>query len=126
MPKRSIAQGKTKESIKVGLDVLSALGESMPAHLDMEAAGINELKKTKHILEGKTDDDILKLRAMENNHKMAAMRFMYGLTVSSMLVRRDVNAWLVAKMLQISISCGICKESAFAFAAFGSLLATVD
>jgi len=120
------AQGKTRESIKVGLYVLSSLGEPMPAHLDMEAAGIIELKKTKHILEGKTDDEILKLRAMENNYKMAAMRFMYGLTLSTMLVRRVVNVWLITRMVQISISCGLCKESAFAFAAFGSLMATVD
>uniref|UniRef100_A0A7S4SGN1 Uncharacterized protein n=1 Tax=Ditylum brightwellii TaxID=49249 RepID=A0A7S4SGN1_9STRA len=120
------AQGKTRESIKVGLYVLSSLGEPMPAHLDMEAAGIIELKKTKHILEGKTDNEILTLKALGNNHKIAAMRLMYGLALGCFFDRRDIYVWLISKMVQISISDGICKESAFAFATFGALMATVD
>jgi len=117
-----MAQGKSYEASEAGLLVLSQLGEAFPRHSDMKSIIVVEFAKVKSLCEGKTNGEILALKAMDDGHKIAAMRLMYFLAHSSFLGCHDMYALIVLRMVQTSMNHGICDESAFGFCALGIVM----
>jgi len=116
------AQGKQQEALEVGLLVLSLLGEPVPTSSDMRAIIKEEFLKTKQLLEGKTNDDLLSLKAMENSRKIAAMQQLNDLILFAFVARQKEYHVLVFKTIQISLCHGMCKEATIGLAMYGGLL----
>jgi len=119
------AQGKGHQASEAGLLVLSQLGESFPTYSDIKSIIVVEYAKAKQMIGDKTDEEIVTMKAIDDDHKIAAMRLMFILAHTSFLTSRDVYALIVLRMVQTSLNHGICDECAFGFAAFGALMSSL-
>ena len=116
-----IAQGQLNEAVQRGLAVLEKLGESFPSDIDRGTIS-EELEKTEDLIRGRSVDDILKCNIVADENKLAAMKL---LTVTARIAYNSNQNFFslpVLRMINISLTNGICPESAFAFASAAFLL----
>ena len=116
-----IAQGHLNEAVQRGLAVLEKLGESFPSDIDRSTI-VEELEKTEDLIRRRSVDDILNSDLVADENKLAAMKF---LTVTARIAYNSNQNFFslpVLRMINISLTNGLCPESAFAFASAAFLL----
>uniref|UniRef100_A0A7S4NFI6 Anaphase-promoting complex subunit 5 n=2 Tax=Odontella aurita TaxID=265563 RepID=A0A7S4NFI6_9STRA len=116
-----IAEGSANDAISTGIQVLGLLGEEFPSDLSNSSAR-EELLLTQKLLSMKTEDELLSLLAMENSEKLNAMKFLNVIANVTAAERRELLELLVCRMIRLSLSYGLCNESAVAFSIYGTLI----
>ncbi len=116
-----IAQGLLNEAVQRGLAVLEKLGESFPSDIDRSTI-VEELKKTEDLIRGRSVESILECSLVADENRLAAMKF---LTVTARIAYNSNQNFFslpVLRMINISLTNGLCPESSFAFASAAFLL----
>eukprot|EP00957_Ditylum_brightwellii_P070839 5383311-Ditylum_brightwellii.AAC.1 len=122
---RAHGQNKSPEALKAGLHVLAELGEPIEISSDPKSMFMAEFLKTKQMLDGKTDDDISTMKKMDNDKKIAAVELMNILALYAYLSDQKLYPLIIFRIVQTSLSHGLCPDSAFGFASYGGLLSCV-
>jgi len=114
----------TTSSIKIGLDVLAQLGEHFPRSDEVcPDMVLGEIKRTRRMLtESGPIDSLTDLTEMTDRNKAAAMLFLARLLVYDFVGDQKFYVFFTCRMVQLTLSSGIHKESSFGFASFGSVL----
>jgi len=110
------AQGQTTDAIKTALAVADHLGETLPA---ISSTAEEEISKTMQVLSSQSKDSLIRLKTMENAKMRHVMKFLHSCLVYTWTNMRNYFPVLVCRMVQLSLSHGVCKESALAFAGYG-------
>ena len=111
-----------KDAIAHGLEFLELLGEPFPpsiTHGDV----LTEFNKTKSFLnqylEALDGRDIAShSKILENQNKITALKVLMYLLRYAFVVDADLVGMMNIRLMQITLSHGICAESSFVFAAF--------
>ena len=114
------AKGQQSDAVTCGLGLLSALGESLPANPQKQDAD-NEFQKTENMLRNFNVVDISSGKILVNTQKASAIKALFLLIRHAHMVNQMLMSIMICRMVQLSILFGVSKESAFAFAAYGTL-----
>ena len=118
------ANDSPKEAVKVILEVLEMVGENFPSNMN-SAVVLNKLLETQHDLEDIPEDSLTSLPVMKDKQKELSMRFLFQLLHSSFMSgMHDLTALVLLRMVRLSLSYGLCRESADAFVWYGHFLCT--
>ena len=118
------AQGKLFDTIKYGLEVLDGLGESLPInpnnlHALFGFVRTRFMEWKARLIGGVTVDTIASLPEISDPDKAAAMKLLSILATHSFIVNQGLMGLMIFRQVQLSLSYGICPQSAPAFANFG-------
>jgi len=114
------AQLLTDEAISTACKVLAQLGEEFPSDLT-EATVKDEIMTTHALLSRQSIDDLIRMKEMQNTTKRDAMKFLNLLICYTYLGKKNYLAVAVCRMVQLSLSHGVCRESAYGFAVYGTI-----
>jgi predicted ATPase len=115
--------GKNDEAIKIGLDVLKALGETFPRdNIFRTGRMIMSVIQFNQQLEKKSDNDILNLSPMTDERKLACMRILNILLFSTMRVQPNLYPFIALRQLQLTLQYGSSVYSSMAFVGYGLVL----
>jgi predicted ATPase len=119
------SQRKFKEASQSCLTVLSQLGEVVNPRPNKGNLLI-ELRRTKRLLKGLSDDALLSLPQMVDPLKVDGMRFLVLLATMSFHATDDLMLSItILRMMQTSIQNGFCEYTPFAFAGYGMLTTVI-
>ncbi len=117
----NMAQTKLLEAVKIGLEMLELLGISLPQ--SPTALDIQQVRsETTASLTGKNIEDLSNLPVMTDAKKLAAMRILSSIAISTYVVAPALFPLLVCEQVNLSIKNGNAPESAFAYAFYGVIL----
>mmetsp|Transcript_1665 Transcript_1665/g.2365 ORF Transcript_1665/g.2365 Transcript_1665/m.2365 type:complete len:228 (+) Transcript_1665:79-762(+) len=94
---------RIQEAIDLGFEVLGHLGEKFSSKSN-KVAVIGEILKTKFILRGKSDDQLLNLPDMCEPDKIDAMSILNLVALYSFRARRDIFPYVACRMIQLTVS----------------------
>ena len=97
-----LAQSDSVEALKMGLTVVSKLGEE----LQSETKDAFNLEQVKAIVEGVSEEHILNYEIMNDTNKLMLMRFLSQIQPIAYHVKPVLNPSITLKMLQVTISHG--------------------
>jgi len=115
------AQGHVSDAIRTLLSVVNLLGENLSLNTSQEAMK-KEIGKTMQLLSMQTEESMLNMKAMNDTDKLKVMKFLHLLLFYMFTARSKCFPVVVCRVVQISLSHGVCKESALGFAAYGIIL----
>uniref|UniRef100_A0A7R9VT55 Uncharacterized protein n=1 Tax=Pseudictyota dubia TaxID=2749911 RepID=A0A7R9VT55_9STRA len=119
---KSIAfQGKKNDAASTAIAVLGCLGESFPSTPN-ESTVQEELVKTQAMLGAKKQDDILNMKLMQDADKREVMKLLAIAFQCDYAGNRTYVPLLLCRMVQLSLTFGLSRESAMAFAFYGFLI----
>ena len=119
------AQGKIVEALQFGIGVLSQLGENLPSNdEELTQAMVGKYVGETMALLGKEGGPsyLLEWTLMEDASQIAKMKLLSQLFTFAFLASPRVYAILSCRMIQITLSGGVCKESSTALATMGAML----
>jgi predicted ATPase len=108
------------EAIATAREVLKGLGESLPRRPSFLRL-IPQFVAIQHILRGKSDEQILRIRAIEDEDKIACLRILYTLLLDSMLSQPKLLPFIIIKMIKLTLEHGMSTFAASAFCYYGLL-----
>lgn len=108
-------------AIRVGLDVLRKLGESVPRRPSLWL-NVRELVTTTRLLRRVTSEDVLRLRPMRNWKKSAALQIINLVFPSVLRSQPEYALFLVAKGVKLTMRHGLSPLSSMMFSAFGMMV----
>ena len=112
---------RTPEAIALGLGLLNQLGEKFPAD-PSPLRILYSFVKTRYLLNGKSDEVLLRLPTMTNTRAVSKMQIM-NIVFGGAFVHKPMLAPLLAmRMVQLSVEHGLCAVSSVAFGVYGMLL----
>ncbi len=119
---RLTMQGAYQDAVDLGGEVLGSLGVNFPEHnvadaLEAELAVAPSLEKIH------SPEFTNSLLLMENENIEIAMKIMANLLPPTHFLDLDLNGWVAAKMVNLTINYGFAPESAKGLVNYGSLLA---
>ena len=116
------AQQKLEEALTTGLQVLAELGQRFPTRfLSFQVDA--DYKKTKKMLKGYTDDDLVSLPTLEDENVIVAARLMMNLArVAFFLQKPEYMVLLLLRHLQLMLRFGANGDTPYAFVTYGMLL----
>jgi predicted ATPase len=118
------SRNKLDEAIDAGLETLrSFFGERLPTRPSVLSI-LLELRKTRRLLRGRSDDSLLALPPMSDSHTFASIRIMSLLMVYVVLCRPMLAPIMAMRIVQHSLRRGLCSMSGNGFACYGLVLAT--
>jgi predicted ATPase len=113
------------EALEEGIDVLRHLGEKFPVKPRTYHVMI-EFMRTERVLEGNSNEKILRMPLMEDGDKIAAMQ-MLNLTISSAYrVNPLMVVFIVTRMVQLTVRFGLSAVSAVGFAAYSTVICMIS
>jgi len=119
--KKLIAQNKTLDAVKLGLNILGEMG----IHLPLKPGKMHVMKdlvQMKFLLRNKSMDYFNNLPEMTDPEKNAAMRILSDISSASFFAVPDLVPLLAFRMIRLTIEYGLSRKSPFSFAAYGYIL----
>jgi len=116
-----IAKDKFGDATDAALEALSQLGETFPLRPSHALIQI-EFMKTRRLLRGRSDENLLRLPTMRDTRKGAAMQLMNAVFSSVYLAKPMLGPLLCFRMIRLTLQHGLCAISSFAFTTYGMLL----
>jgi predicted ATPase len=101
-----VRAGKVPEAVENGLAVVSQLGESIPMNPPPEVLYHN-IQQTQSLIQGISQDDILKYPIMTDYRKLMTMSFLSRLQTIAFFVHPALQTFVIMKMVQITVSYGM-------------------
>ena len=114
-------QGKAGDAINLGLQALELLNMKLPRNPSRSRVQ-NQLQKLRWSLRDREPEQLLKLPALEDTHKRAAMRLMMQLCMPAHNLSSELFPLIVHQMIETTLESGNAPPSAFAWAAYGMLI----
>jgi predicted ATPase len=114
------------EALDTGiLNALQGLGVTVPRRPSF-LRKIWHLLKTKKLLKGVTDEELLKLPQMMDHNKAEAMKFLRPMLIySAVLNDKNLAHTIFMKEMRLSIRYGACENTPAAFASYGMFVSTL-
>lgn len=116
-----MAQSQFFKAIDTALQVLNLLGVNFPEQLSQEDID-RGLEKTKSVWAERGIENLIDLPEMTDLHQLAIMRLLWGLLLPSYIVRADLFALIVLKMVNLSLEYGNAIDSLPGYCWYGVLL----
>jgi len=120
----AVSQGKLKEAIKIGLQVLTQLGVSLPknpSHWDIQRG----LEETASLYAGREIEDLINLPSMTEAEPQAANYIMSSISFASYAAAPNLMLLLLLSQVNLSIKHGNATCSIFGYVGYGGLLCGV-
>ena len=119
----NVAQVKLLEAIRIALDVLPLIDESIsfperPTQKDFEQV----LAETRRNLSGKSIADLSHLHQMAAPEKLAAMRILASVAPPAYFACPELLPLIAMRMVNLSVQFGNTSSSAFGYAMYGFIL----
>ncbi|OAB63330.1 hypothetical protein AY599_23220 [Leptolyngbya valderiana BDU 20041] len=118
------SQGELMKSLKIGFQLLHALGIELPEQPTEEDIG-RTFQETQTLWEGRNPLSLLDLPTMSDRSHLAAMQVMTNLIPSAYMAAPQFMPLLICKQVELSIRSGNCAISTFAYADYGLMLCGV-
>jgi predicted ATPase len=118
------AQGRFREAIQKGLQVLRQLGESFPLR-PTKLGAMSSILKTKWMLRGKTNDDILNLPMMTDENKLAALRLLYLIYLYVFFSQQEYVPLVATRLVQRTLQYGLSGMGSAGFGTYAMLLSVL-
>ncbi|MFC1681010.1 AAA family ATPase [Pseudomonadota bacterium] len=115
-------QGSYQDALNVGRSALASLDVVLPEAGDSQALK-QEFDQAAQIDVVRNKDKLLELPPMEDKSKRVAMRILMNLFPPSYFVDQELNNWIAAKMVNLSMEYGYSPEAAKGFTNYGTVLA---
>lgn len=115
------SRGHMLKAIERGLQVLDALGETFPTKYSVNSVAA-AIKRTKWLVRGKTNTDILRMPLMDNPGKVAAMQMMNIVFLYAYIAIPSLASMIALRMVKLTMQNGLCDVSSVAFATYAMLL----
>mmetsp|Transcript_14825 Transcript_14825/g.35681 ORF Transcript_14825/g.35681 Transcript_14825/m.35681 type:complete len:1443 (+) Transcript_14825:88-4416(+) len=117
------AQNKPKQAYSICLDVLSQLGEEIPASVYLEES-ISRVCNIQTALANKSNDYLLNMKVMESKTKLSLMQFYSQIHFISYFLKPDSGMmhFYACRLIELCLEYGISKYSARAFNHFAMIL----
>ena len=113
--------GDVEEAMKVGFQVMRALGAPLPRKASKWAIA-KDLVLTKWMLRGMTIDDLLSMPAMTNENKIWCSEVLKSILISAVLSESRFTPIIALRIVQLCIRHGHHRVSALGFALYGMIL----
>ncbi|BAY50248.1 serine/threonine protein kinase and signal transduction histidine kinase with GAF and PAS/PAC sensor (plasmid) [Scytonema sp. HK-05] len=116
-----VAQGRQKEAIRIGLEVLKFLGIALPespTQVDVQ----KRLKETADYFNSIDIKDLLELPLMREPDKLAAIQILSNLVGPTFQAAPTLLPLIVLGQINLSVQYGNTSFSTFAYAAYGGLI----
>lgn len=110
-----------REAIESALDTLKELGETLP-QLPSKGQVALSFQRTKKMLFGVSNESILQMEPIKDRKKLAAMQIMNHVFIYCFISVPNLAAMVATRMVQITMSCGMCAISSVAFAFYSQFL----
>eukprot|EP00567_Pseudictyota_dubia_P012323 CAMPEP_0197443254 /NCGR_PEP_ID=MMETSP1175-20131217/9033_1 /TAXON_ID=1003142 /ORGANISM="Triceratium dubium, Strain CCMP147" /LENGTH=1664 /DNA_ID=CAMNT_0042973857 /DNA_START=161 /DNA_END=5156 /DNA_ORIENTATION=+ len=114
------AQGRVSDAINMAAGAISQLGEDLPL-VHTEKTVKNEIGKTLGMLSALDDDSLTNLKTMDSAEKNHVMKFLHELVFLTFMEKRSFFPIPVCRMFCLSVTHGVCRESAVGFAYYGAI-----
>lgn len=112
-------QKKGHEALKVGCNLLDALGFKFPKKVGVRHL-LLEYFQCKRMLKGRSDDDLVALPEMTDTNSANALKVMTHMTTFAWFGdQMEDFALLIIRMLKVSLQYGATKYTASAYSMFG-------
>ncbi|MEH2137524.1 AAA family ATPase [Nostoc sp.] len=116
-----IAQSQLLDAINTALQVLQQLGISFPQHPSQSDIQL-ELDAIKSLIREKSIDDLICLPEMSEPDKLAAMRILSSITITTKIATPNLLSLLTYKQVNLSTQYGNAFVSPFSYAILGLIL----
>lgn len=120
----NVAANKPAIAVNIALEVLEQLNVKFPKKMK-KVNSLLALLKTVYKMSRLDTEQILKMNEMSSKELIAAMRIMTSITAASFIVDTSLYLLIVIKLVEISLSKGVCKYSSFAFVNYGLIQCAV-
>ena len=120
----NVSQGKLKESVKIGLQVLEKLGLSLtenPRELEIQSA----FEETASLYAEKEIEELINLPPMRNPEIQAVIQILTSIAIPAYTANPQLMIVIVASIANYSIKYGYNLSSLFGYAGYGGLLCGV-
>ncbi|MGB3402692.1 MAG: AAA family ATPase [Microcoleaceae cyanobacterium] len=117
----AVSQGKLKEAINIGLQVLEQLGVSFPENpspLDIQTA----LQETACLYALRNISELIDLPAMTDPKAQASLYILSSMAAATYMANPNLLTLVLCTMTQLSMQYGHAIWSPFSYAAYGALL----
>jgi predicted ATPase len=108
------SRGRAQEAIENGLTTLKHLGERLPSNPSVAQLLIS-MWRTKRLLRDRSNAAILRLPAMTDAEKVAAMQILNLIYVSALYSRPLLAGVVAARMVRLTVTHGVCAVSSVGF-----------
>jgi PAS domain S-box-containing protein len=120
----SALQGAHREAIRRGREALRVLGVDVPSPLEVSAAAASaERERTREILRGRSDRQLLESGAMKGAEESARLRLYVALAAATWFTVPELFRIVSSRAVALTVRQGMGQESPFAFAAYAIALA---
>jgi signal transduction histidine kinase len=117
-------KGDLSEAIRWGREGLALLGLELPA-AGVQDAVAAEMRTVEANLRGRAVHDLLQAEPMRGPEQLASMQLLSGLIAPTYMSCPDLFAFVVARMVNLSIVHGQSIQSSYAYASYGIILESV-
>lgn len=112
------AQFMMEEAIELGLKILRLQGETFPSQATASKLLNQDRKKTKRLLKGKSDSDIVCLPDMHDQDKLGLMEMLDALVPLTYVAQPELLPFVASRTIKLTMEHGLCPMSAQGFALY--------
>jgi GAF domain-containing protein/tetratricopeptide (TPR) repeat protein len=117
-----VTQGRFADALSVGREALALLSEPLPMSEAVEASYAKESARIAELTAGRTTEEILSGRALEDPARRAALRVLMQSVAPAYQVSGSLLSFVCARMARLSLEWGCTEVSPFGFVAYAAIL----
>lgn len=118
------AQNQMLEAVKIGLEVLQALGINIPSNPSQSQLN-EEIEKITYLIDGREIQSLIDLPKMTDCKQLAAMQILTSLMVPAYQGSPNIFPFLALKQVNLSLDGGNTVLSAYAYGLYGVILSGI-
>ena len=116
-----IALDKMQLATDTALEALAQLGEKFPSRISKARLQI-EFMRTSRLLQGESDEKLLRMPNMRDSRTAASMQLMNMVFSSAYMTNPMLGPMVCLRMVRLTLQHGLCSISSVAFGIYGMLL----
>ena len=122
---RHVRVGENKEALKLGVRVLKELEIDVPDNENLADALTVEMNAAVKNMDGRDISTLLDLPEMTAEFPRAAMTLLTNLNGPAFLTNPQLYAWMLSRMINLTLEFGNTDDAAKAYGSFGNVLVRV-
>jgi predicted ATPase len=115
------AQGRQKDTLNFGLDILSSFGETFPRDPKPEDV-MAEYVRLKGALAQRSIDGIKNAPALEDKSKVALMKLFVTINRYAFQANQNLMALIIFRAANVVLEGGVCREASVVFSSLGYII----
>ncbi len=116
----STGQNRPEEAVNAGLEAAEALGVKLSRRA---GDAVSEILRMRKRIGGRSPESLLNIPPMKDESALAAMKLLMQISLPAFLLSSPLYPRIIARLIELTLDKGLAPPSAFAFCAFGALLA---